>query len=1026
MHRFLATLVEKVKQFTGCLADCRPGRPRRRVRPGIEALEERCLLSFALTSTSWTPVGPAPAETPPSGLGYSGEGFAAGRIDVAAPDPRDPNVMYIGVPGGGVWKTSNWLDTIDGPTWTPLTDDQPSLAFGGYNSLLIHPADHNSIYGAVSGVGGGILKSSKNGAGWQVLANAQFEGASLGSLVGHPQDPNTLYLAAWGGGTDGGGIYKSSDGGWTWQNKTAAPGALLSLNKHDGAASDVVIDPTNPNVLYAGLVALAGGKPAAPGLFTAGIYKSTDGGEHWTRLSNGLPSGWSVGSTIRLALAPSAPNTVYATVFETTLDGDPNPYGTGTPHRYRTTDGGQSWTPLASTPGDPEYRSWHVLLAVDPNDANHVFVNDSYSLWESYTGGDAWHRADAFFYYGKKLTVGDDWVNMTFDAAGHGVVTADRNIYLQDETSLSSPLAEWWSQQGNLQITQFWDLTLDPTNADRIFGIAQDHYRSLGGNGKLLWQYTGGGDELGKILIDPQNPKLLYEYNPQHSDQFVLRSTDGGDSWSPILSVGTSYDTVAKYIQRSFVMDPSNPQRLLVGTTQVLETVDPAAKAWSVISPSVWPSGSKPGPYVSALAIAPSDGKTVYAATSDGRVAVTSDGGTKWQAIDNALVSNKAGTVTDIRIDPNNPKRAFAVTNGPGGKNVWYLPGLEKANDWLNVSGDLPTNLGVHTIFVDWQYAISALYVGTDRGVYHSVNQGANWMKFASGLPNTAVADLQFLPQQNILAAATGGRGAWEILIPPSQVSGQVYWDHNSNGAKDAGDGGLGGWTVYLDSNGNGKLDAKEYSTTTNAQGQYSFAAVPPGTYSIREVVPWLWLQTTSPHDNVSLSGSSLTQQDFGNAKVLIPHILSQLQAILQQAPKQSARDQEFVMMGSLTWPVTEALSLTVDYGDGTGSQPLSLNADGSFALRHTYTQGCGHTLTIGVVDREGETGFATLAVTVTENEAPPASPDPLPGPLTPPRRRRRNRGRKPGGPLPPRPHHSPAAHPHPHHGRAHGRHRRR
>ena len=206
------------------------------------------------------------------------------------------------------------------------------------------------------------------------------------------------------------------------------------------------------------------------------------------------------------------------------------------------------------------------------------------------------------------------------------------------------------------------------------------------------------------------------------------------------------------------------------------------------------------------------------------------------------------------------------MTNGPGGHNIWELVRTKQGGvEWLNRSGDFPSNLQSRTILVDWQYSIPALYVGTTRNVYHSVNRGETWEKFGQSLPNTGVQDLQSLPQQNILAAGTGGRGAWEILVTPASVNGQVYWDHNGNAVQNANDLGLKSVTVYLDANSNGALDSNEYVTTTDAQGKYSFAKVPPGTYSIRQIRPPGFVQTTPAHDNINVNAANQTSKDFGD-----------------------------------------------------------------------------------------------------------------------------------------------------------------
>src|SRR5262249_11904610 len=153
---------------------------------------------------------------------------------------------------------------------------------------------------------------------------------------------------------------------------------------------------------------------------------------------------------------------------------------------------------------------------------------------------------------------------------------------------------------------------------------------------------------------------------------------------------------------------------------------------------------------------------------------------------------------------------------------------------WVNISGDLPLNLAAVSVFADWEPAIPAFYVGMERGVYRSINLGQHWERFGANMPNTVVSDLQYQANEHILAAATFGRGAVEILITPTTISGDVYWDHDGNGIRSGGDKGLPGVTVFLDTNGNGQHDSNEIGTLTNDTGDYSFANVPTGTYVIR------------------------------------------------------------------------------------------------------------------------------------------------------------------------------------------------
>jgi photosystem II stability/assembly factor-like uncharacterized protein len=677
-----------------------------------------------LSSTKWTAIGPAPVDTPNVSLGHS-----AGRIEAAAPDPSNSDVMYVGANGGGVWKTGVWYNTP--PTYICVGDGQPSLNFAGYHPLVVHPANKNLILGIVSGPGAGLLKSTNAGLGWTLLANSIFEGATLGSIAVHPTNPKVMYVSVWTGGAFAApGVYKSTNGGAAWNNLTSF---------HNGSVSDVIIAKFNSKYLYAGMVSAVG---------TNGVYHSPDGGVTW-KLMTGLPYSFFLADAVRLE-SSGRKGTVYATLFVNDLNGNT------VVERYKTKDAGQTWKQLAATPGTPELRSWHVVLAVDPKDADHVFVNDAYKLFESTDSGQSWTSAE---------NIGDDWVNMTFDANNNGVVTADRNLYTYEPKP-----KKWTAREGNLQVTQLYDITLYPKNINRAYGIAQDHVASMKFSGSIEWNFmSGGSGETGKILVDPANSNRLYASNPLAPADLVRRSTNGGGAWTTILTNNNfqSEDYALAYsVQKSFAMDPQNSKRLLIGLTSIFETTDAtvANPSWSPFSGVLSPAANVSGQYITALAIAPSSSKIVYAATADGHVWTTNNNGQTWKQNDAGLFGQNAGKIVDMRIDPSNPKRVFAVTNAGAGKNIWYLN--PSTTQWKAICGNMPTNLWMASICVEWKTP-TILYAGTARGVYRSTDMGATWNVFGLDMPNTVVTDLQTLPASNILAAGTFGRGVWEILTAP-------------------------------------------------------------------------------------------------------------------------------------------------------------------------------------------------------------------------------------------------------------------
>lgn len=692
-----------------------------------------------LNKVHWMPIGPAPVDTPGTALGHT-----VGRIDVAAPDPGNVDTIYVAGSGGGIWKTGVW--TRSDPVWLPFTDDQPSTNVAGYHSLVVHPTHHGTVFGLVSGPGAGVLKSTNFGIAWQLVGNELFEGAALHTIAVHPTDVNILYVAVSGSGTFGSaGVYKTTDGGAHWTNTTSSV--------HSGSISDVIIAKWDHKTLFAGMIPDSNNN----GVGTAAVYRSTDEGAHWHSLGGtGLPSNFFVRNFIRLESATEK-GRAYATIF--TFDNSAD--GKDMVGRYRTTNGGDQWDTLAPTPGTLENRSWHVLLGVDPKDGKHIFANDSYALFESKDSGQTWKRADV----ANGDSIGSDWVNICFDANNNAAVTADQGVYHFDFVN-----KKWEHRCGNLQVAQVYTITVTPQNVNRCYGIAQDFSAAFKFTGSVLWNtMPSGSGETGKVLVDPTDKSRLYVSNPLAPQTALVKtSTDGGQNWT-VIHTDNSFDNedydLAYSVQKSFAMDPSNAKRLLLGLTKVFECKDATAAipVWKAISGVLSPGNGVGSQYLTALAVAESSGKVIYGATADGHVWTTANDGANWTQNDTGLLGSGVGKVVDIRIDPTNTKRAFGVTNGAAGKNIWFHDPAD--GTWKNISGNMPWNLGVVSIAVDWRFTPNVLYVGSARGVYRSIDGGVHWVRFAKDMPNTPVSDLRTLPTHNILAASTSGRGVFEILL---------------------------------------------------------------------------------------------------------------------------------------------------------------------------------------------------------------------------------------------------------------------
>jgi hypothetical protein len=701
--------------------------------------------ALSLSSTTWTPIGPAPITLG----GVPGSQPVSGRIAGIATDPTNANIIYLAAGGGGVWKTTN-----GGASWSPLTDNQASLTMG---AIALAPSNPKVIYAGTGTFyyGRGVLKSTNGGATWTLLTgNAgknEFDRHTISRIVVDPTNAQVVYVAIDGGGTNGlsgnTGIWKSTDGGTTWTNTTA------SISTTD-AYTDLVLDPHHPSTLYAAVGTYTGSS-------VNGLYETTNGGKSWSPIAS-FPGGSGDG-TIRIALAPSNDQTLYASIATT---GFPS----GLREMLKSTDAGSTWMQLS--PPDYLYPQANSdsTLAVDPSNANIVYAGGTSNgggpdFIESADGGNTWTNIST----GASGTNGvhTDEHAIAFDANGKLIDGNDGGVWRLDNPTIGS--IHWTDLNTNLQITQFIGIALNPTNPALVLGGNQDNGTVMF-TGSSEWITVRGGDG-GFAQIDSSNPSTMYHTYP-YGPGFVERSTDGGATWSDATNGIYTGDPANFYVP--YVMDPSKSSRLILGTNRVYETTNQAASWLPISTPDTngW-TGSSP---IDCLAIAPSDGKTIYA-SAGGHIFVTFNDGAGWQQID---IPGFSDHFQQLAVDPANKMTAYAVrdlfTGGSGGHVFMTTDG---GQHWTDISGNLP-DVPTNTLALDPRTHV--LYVGTDAGVYASNDGGTMWAPFAIGMPNVRVTQLVLNTTESVLAAATYGRGVWEIGItrftvtaPTSITAGKTF-----------------------------------------------------------------------------------------------------------------------------------------------------------------------------------------------------------------------------------------------------------
>ena len=698
-------------------------------------------LAATLDAANWTSIGPRPT-------GGGSTYVTAGRVNAVAIDPRDNNTVYIGAAEGGVWKT-----TDGGVTWTPLTDNQASLASG---AIAIDPAHPDTVYVGTgeenfaqdSYYGAGILKSTDAGNTWTNIVGP-FLRATIGALAISPADSNVLLCSS------NHGIYRSSDGAATWTSVLA------------GVGTSVLFDPTNGKIAYAALGNVNGNA-------INGVYRSSDAGQTWTLLSgsgaNALPS-VNVGR-IEVAISPSTPTTLYAGIQNSSTTAFGDLLGI-----YKSTDSGATWNNLSA----PDIcasvaQCWYdMTIRVHPTNPDLVFAAGSLSIMRTMDGGATWNQLN--FIGPNQIEIHVDEHYLAFTPDGTKLyIGNDGGMY--STTDVTNSVVSWTELNDTLAITQFYPgLSIHPANAGIAFGGAQDNGTQRYGGGPS-WDGVTCGDG-GFTAIDLAIPVIAYA---ACQDIAIRRTGNGGNTWESGTQYGINTQDRTQFIS-PLVIDPSNSQTLYFGTYRVWQTRDGAGK-WVGISPDLTKGASAS---IKTIGVAPGDPNTVYAGTSDSKVQMTSnalDGtGASWTDRSASLPTR---SITHITVDPIDPATAYVTFSGFSTNSQGHVfQTTDSGASWTDISGNLP-NLPVNDLVIDPDIP-STLYIGTDAGVMVTTDGGAAWTTLGNGLPLVVVDSLVLHRASRTLRAATHGRSMWDILVPLPSPSLQPIINSVSPNSVNAG-----------------------------------------------------------------------------------------------------------------------------------------------------------------------------------------------------------------------------------------------
>ena len=684
-----------------------------------------------------------------------GPGIASGRVADIAVDPRNHKRYFVAIASGGVWKTENAATT-----WEPVFDEEGSYSIG---CVTIDPNNPHTVWVGTGennsqrsvGYGDGVYKSVDGGKSWQHMGLEESE--HIAKIVVDPNDSNTIYVASqgplWSPGGDR-GLFKSTDGGVTWES------ILPHVSEHTGV-TDLLMDPRDSDVLYAATYqrrrrvwTLINGGPESA------LYKSADGGVTWAKLERGLPT-VEMGR-IGLAISPADPDVLYA-IIEAQQDAS---------GFYRSVDRGASWEKRSSyLSASPQY---YQELVPDPKNVDRVYSMDTW-MHVTEDGGATFQQVQEYY---KHVDSHAMWINP--EDTDHMIAGCDGGIYeTYDRTAT-------WHFKPNLPVTQFYKVAVDnDVPFYNVYGGTQDNF-TIGGPSRTRqqhgitnreWYFTLGGDGF-QPRVDPENPDIIYSQSQYaHLNRFDRKTGETIDI-QPQPEPGD--DPLRWNWDSPLIISPHSPTRLYFAAQRVFKTEDRGdswtpvsgdltqaldrnklevmGKIWSVDAVSKNRSTSPYGNVV-ALAESPLEEGLLYAGTDDGLVQVLEPGADAWRKIETFPGIPELTYVDHIEASGHDKDTVYVAFNDhkSGNFKPYLLKSTDRGATWTSIVGNLPERGSVYSVVEDHGKA-GLLFVGTEFGVFFT-HDGAHWVQLDAGIPVVAVRDLAIQQRENDLVAATFGRG---------------------------------------------------------------------------------------------------------------------------------------------------------------------------------------------------------------------------------------------------------------------------
>lgn len=687
-----------------------------------------------------------------------GPATMGGRIDDFAVVESNPSIVFVGAASGGVWKTAN-----NGTTWEPVFDKEGVSTIG---DMAIAPNDPSVVWVGTgepnnrqsSSWGDGVYKSTDGGKTWKNMKLAATH--HIGRIVIHPQNPHVVYVAAlghlWGANAER-GVYKTSDGGATWTQ-------VLKINDDTGV-SDIAMDPQSPDTLYAAAYqrrrtpyGFNGGGP------DGGIYKTTDGGATWKKLTKGLPyeNGGDVGR-IGLDVYRKDPNILYALVQ----------------HEkggiYRSDDKGETWKKMGETNPRPSYYS---QVRVDPNNDLRIWVLGA-AMYFSEDGGKKFSTERVRGIHG-------DFHAMWIDPANsnHMLAGSDGGIHWSYDSGKT------WDFVNTIAIGQFYEIGLDNERPYHVCGGLQDNGTWCGPSQTLSrdgiinedWTVVHGGDGF-YVQVDPVEPWIVYTESQDgflgrrdlHTMQIrsIKPEAKAGEphyrfQWNSPVAVSAHQHTTIYYGGNYLFKSTDRGDNWTRMGAELTSNVD--RNKLSIFGKTPDKStlsrhdGVQEYPTITTISESPVSPEVLWAGTDDGNLQVTRDAGKSWKNVAARVPGVPKGTyVSRVVASKYAEGAAYATFDGHRGDDygVYLFATNDYGETWKAIRNGIPDSAGTVHVIREHPRNANLLFAGTEFGLWVSPDKGANWSALKNNFPTVPVDDIQIQARENDLVLGTHGRSIW-------------------------------------------------------------------------------------------------------------------------------------------------------------------------------------------------------------------------------------------------------------------------